>query len=274
MKKYIYILSIASGLFALASCQESVENNPGFEIFDKTKPLITEVVTGATIVDDKAVYFTVEGGSYKEEETAKAKEVGICWSTTDSDPKVYALTGGENPTGYSKNFTSTTATASVGKLFVSGLSPKTKFYYRTFVLNDAGIAYGDVKEYTTKDYTTENAKLKTVDLKGNVIFDKTFDLAPLESITQFYALKMYSENYLIKMSYNAKTGAVTVAKQKAYVNASLSEEIAKDKIVSVEGTGTYDAENKTLELVLAHTFTLKEDVEEYKFPIYKETITW
>ncbi len=273
MKKYIYILSIASGLFAFASCQESVENDPGFEIFDKTKPEITGVVTGTKIVDDRAVYLTVSESSYKEEETAKAKEVGVCWSTTDSDPKVYALTGGEKPTGYTKNFTSTKETSKIGSLFVGGLSPETKIYYRTFVMNAAGISYGEVKEYTTKNYTVESAKLKSEDSKGNVVFDKTFDLAPLVSITQFHALKMYGDNdYIIEMDYDKKTGAVTVDKQKAYVDASLSE-VSTDNIVSIEGTGSYDEATKTIELELEHTYTVKKGVT-VKFPIYKETITW
>lgn len=274
MKKYIYILSVATGLLALASCQESVERDPGFELFDKNKPMITEVVTGTNIVDDRAVYLTVEGSSYKEEETAKAKEIGICWSKTETDPKLFVLTGGDNPTGYAKNFTSTEKTDEINKLLILGLSPKTKIYYRTYVLNAGGVSYGAVKEYTTKDYTTVEANLKSLELKtGKVVFNKTFQLAELNILNQFHAINMYGENnYIIKIDYKIKDGTVKIEKQKAYVNPDLSD-ISTDNVVSVQGTGSYDQESKTITLELEHSFTLKKGVSA-KFPIYNETITW
>lgn len=285
MKRYyIYISIILGGLFSLVSCQESVEKNPGFEMFDKDATLVTDVVTGETIVDDRGYYMIVEGSSFVDNKDYPAKEIGVCWSATDVDPKLYI----ETAAGYQKNFT-VGSLKKADKIFVRDLALKTKYYYRTYILNAAGVVYGPVKEHTTNDLITKPAVLKSELFKDDngAVVPRTVDFARLDSISQFHAVSLYADGYKIVMGFNSKTNAITVAKQKAYINDELKD-IAEDKgLVYVTGTGSFDPETNIIELKLTHSYTpKKEDVntdpgapegsgeaeENIEFPSYTDTI--
>jgi uncharacterized protein (TIGR02145 family) len=105
-----------------------------FEISCKkkaTKPLLTtSEVTGITSVS------ALSGGTITNDGGDIIVLRGICWSLQD------------NPT-MEDNITSESGTSNSFTLNITGLSPKTKYYVRSFAQNVAGTGYGESKLFET-----------------------------------------------------------------------------------------------------------------------------
>ena len=94
------------------------------------------------VATDITITSATLGGNIKSVGTPEYTSKGICYSSTSQNPTIYdsSITVSGSGTG---NYTGTT----------NSLSANTTYYYRAYVTNSAGTAYGEQKSFTTNDAT-------------------------------------------------------------------------------------------------------------------------
>ena len=130
MKKFLLALSAVALLFAVAACHKDKEG----EGQDKTDEI---TVTGDAL-DVMEYTATLTGFAYLPLELGTA-EVGIVYDKEDSFENAKKLVA----TGVDANHKFTVT--------ATGISPKTTYYYKSYVQNGMAIQFGAVKSFTTKE---------------------------------------------------------------------------------------------------------------------------
>jgi hypothetical protein len=96
------------------------------------------VVTSTTAISSIAQTTASGGGSISSDGGSAITLRGVCYSSTNSSPSVYYDSYTSNGTGI----------GSFSSLF-NALSSNTKYYVRAFAINNIGVAYGPVIQFTT-----------------------------------------------------------------------------------------------------------------------------
>jgi uncharacterized protein (TIGR02145 family) len=123
--KKIYIRAFATNSAGTAFSEEI-----SFTTSVTTAKISTSEITDITLLTAKG------GGNVTNDGGLSITSRGICWSTTNN-PTINnnKAVSGEGLGAYTSN--------------MSGLTPSTKYYVRAFAINDAGIAYGEEKSFST-----------------------------------------------------------------------------------------------------------------------------
>jgi hypothetical protein len=224
MKKLIY--SILVSVFFMYSCEDEGKR----VYYGENAQVPSGIITGSPS-DVFGVGAIIEG-DVTSDGGSEIQSKGICYSSTNTTPTLTL----DAETGTSDGNVSQ-GTGSFSSL-VLNLVPNKTYYYRTYALNAAGIAYGDVK-------TFDSGKSPVVDASfQSQFFGDTWpvEVEAVPFIPYYNVVSMYEEGYNINLTVNG--ASVTVAKQPAWVHASYG-------VASVEGTGTFDG--KVFRLALKHT---------------------
>ncbi len=94
------------------------------------------------------------GGDVTDNGGFSVNEKGVCWSTSSNPTTSDNTTNDGSGTG---SFTSS----------ISGLSPSTTYYVRTYATNDAGTSYGEERSFTTEDGLPELTTNEITDITGS-----------------------------------------------------------------------------------------------------------
>ena len=123
---------------------------------------LADVVTGG--VSDLAAVTVVIGGEVTTDGGSPVTERGFCWGT---------LT---NPNMEETDYNHVAVNGGVGEFAtqLSGLTPNTRYYFRTYAISALGLVYGDVQDFTTEYAKPEGdgepcpGNATVTDIDGNV----------------------------------------------------------------------------------------------------------
>ncbi|MCQ2959734.1 MAG: hypothetical protein MJ198_06035 [Bacteroidales bacterium] len=103
--------------------------------FTTAKKIAISTVSAKDVLGNCAM----AGGSIKSEGDTSIKMKGLCWSTKTNPTITDSIVYNENDA--KEDF----------MLWMRNLTPNTKYYFKAFVVNAAGVAYGEEKSFTTLD---------------------------------------------------------------------------------------------------------------------------
>ncbi|MDR3061439.1 MAG: hypothetical protein LBU57_04930 [Dysgonamonadaceae bacterium] len=226
MKKLIY--SILVSVFFMYSCEDESK----MAYYAENAQVPSGIITGSA-KETFGVGAIIEG-EVTSDGGAEIQCKGICYSGTNTTPTLTQDPGTGSSDGSISQGTGSFSAS------VLNLIPDKTYYYRTYALNAAGIAYGEVKTFNSGKAPIVIASFQSQ------FFEDTWDVnvEAVPSIPYYNVIDMYEEGYNVRLTLGTDGKTVTIAKQPAWVHATYG-------IASVEGTGTFDG--KVFKLLLKHS---------------------
>jgi len=130
--------------YVRAYAKNSVGVNYGSQVSFTTPLPATMPSVTTSDYGDLGVNSVKLGGTITSNGNTNIYQYGVCYSKTNTSP-----TASDECVYVTSNFNVNTPYS----FTVSNLQPNTKYYYRAVVSNSVGIAYGEVKEFTTLNIT-------------------------------------------------------------------------------------------------------------------------
>lgn len=134
-------LSPSTNYFARAYASNSYGTAYGGEVSFTTQAATIPIIASTTVASSITQISAISGGNITNSGASNVTSRGVCFSKTNTSPTI-SDTKTINGTGIGEYSSSLT-----------NLTPNTLYYIRAYATNSVGIAYGDVKSFTTTSAT-------------------------------------------------------------------------------------------------------------------------